>query len=260
MIKMNYSFFKKLDNAEYDDCAQKLLTISLNLADDISNEMFASSLADLKNKYLTFRDVYKQMQKDWEVDVLTETIKIQNSYLSTIRTMLRAQTYLPANHPNHDKAVKLLKWFSEFKLNLREAYGKVTAKARNIYEEFTKDVDTLVALGIKEYVDKAMLQTNEVDRLLISRITTESSKILGQVKAARTDFDLALKNYYGVINSMQVLDPSDKLTELCLKCKEIETRAKIYYITNYNKDEEPVEPLPSEPSEVPEDVTPSPEE
>ena len=44
MIKMNYSFFKKLDNAEYDDCAQKLLTISLNLADDISNEMFASSL------------------------------------------------------------------------------------------------------------------------------------------------------------------------------------------------------------------------
>ena len=48
----------------------------------------------------------------------------------------------------------------------------MTAKARNIYEEFTKDVDTLVALGIKEYVDKAMLQTNEVDRLLISRITT----------------------------------------------------------------------------------------
>ena len=64
MIKMNYSFFKKLDNAEYDDCAQKLLTISLNFVDDITNEMFSSSLTELKNKYMTFRDVYKQMQKD----------------------------------------------------------------------------------------------------------------------------------------------------------------------------------------------------
>ena len=32
------------------------------------------------------------------------------------------------------------------------------------------------------------------------------------------------------------------------------------YITNYNKDEEPIEPLPSEPLEVPEDMTPSPKE
>lgn len=252
MVELLSYYFKRLDNAGHVDSVHKVLTLSLNAAEDIEGEMFKNALAILKDKFMKEQEVYKTMTKDWNVEDLVAADRKQDQLLSTIRAMLRAQTYLPKDHPNQEKATQLLKWFEIFDLNVKEAYGKETAKARNIYEELVKDLDALKALGVKDYVDAALLQTSEVDRLLVGRLETKGVKVTGEMKAAREEVDEAVKNYYLVLNSMQAFMPSEALTTLALKCKEVETHAKLHYLNSGSKEEEePTEPETPTPDDTP---------
>ena len=252
MVELLSYYFKRLDNAGHVDSVHKVLTLSLNAAEDIEGEMFKNALAILKDKFMKEQEVYKTMTKDWNVEALAEADHRQDQLLITIRAMLKAQTSLPKDHPNQAKATQLLKWFEIFDLNVKEAYGKETAKARNIYEELVKDLDALKALGIKDYVDAALLQTSEVDRLLVGRLETKGVKVTGEMKAIREEVDEAVKNYYLVLNSMQAFMPSEALTTLALKCKEVETHAKLYYLNSGSKEEEePTEPETPTPDNTP---------
>ena len=57
-----------------------------------------------------------------------------------------------------------------------------------------------------------------------------AGRIVGELRDARQATDDAIKQLYLVINSMQVLTPSDELTALARKLKTIEDYARQYYL------------------------------
>ena len=70
MTNLTFFYLKRLDNAGHVDSVHKVLTLSLNAAEDIEGEMFKNALAILKDKFMKEQEVYKTMTKDWNVEDL----------------------------------------------------------------------------------------------------------------------------------------------------------------------------------------------
>ena len=52
MTNLTFFYLKRLDNAGHVDSVHKVLTLSLNAAEDIEGEMFNNALAILKDKFM----------------------------------------------------------------------------------------------------------------------------------------------------------------------------------------------------------------
>ena len=75
-----------------------------------------------------------------------------------------------------------------------------------MFQEIEKRKSYAEAVGVWGYFEKAQQTALKVQSLLNDRFSELASRTVGEVKIARTATDLAIKQLYTVLSSMQVID------------------------------------------------------
>ena len=116
-------------------------------------------------------------------------------------------------------------------------------KTLNMVQQWTAATDyTLAELGIQEWVTKANQSAAQVLQLVSVRVENESAKVKGELADARKATDAAIRSAYDIVNALNVIQPSDALTQLTTLLLGIEERAKLYYISSGKKTEPEPQP------------------
>ena len=79
---------------------------------------------------------------------------------------------------------------------------------------------------------KAHQQALQVLSLVQQRVENESAKVKGELAEARRATDAAIRKVFDIVNALNVIQPSEVLTQLTPLLLGIEERAKLYYISS----------------------------
>lgn len=246
MTELLTSWLRNLNNASHFSIVSQ---IRENLATlETENTIYNAALTELSLAVDNEDKAFKITQKDWTVDKLRSTNQILDSYMSAIRAIISGYTTLPDSEPNKQKAKELLQLWKEFNFKIKDSYSSESSKVLNIWREVEKRKDDAKALNVLVYFQKAVEQANTIQQLLDQRFIELSKRVIGESKTARDKTDIAVRQIYKILNSLQVLMPTDELEALIRKLKAIEEYTKQYYfrdtsssISTDNETEMPVD-------------------
>ena len=165
---------------------------------------------------------------------------------------MKALTLLPDSHAEIRREGEIaFRKFTDFNFSYSNGYAAIASKVINMKQEWMPQQEVLTTLGIWQWIVLASQQAVNILALNDDRIHHEAIREKGAMQAARDATDAALKNVVEVINSMNVMMPSDELTLLTQHLYIVEERAKQYYIPASPSDDPAPKPQP-EPEPVPE--------
>jgi len=168
-----------------------------------------------------------------------------DDYMIGIRKILDGHASMPDGEELKQPGRELLQMWKEFDFSTTDGHAAEASKVLNMYQIVGQRHEDAEALGVLAYFQKAALQASRVLQLVQGRTDERSQCVVGELKTARSATDAAVKQLYQVVNSMQVLMPSEEITALARKLKAIEDHARQYYLTKGGEDE----PEPSEDGE-----------
>ena len=197
---------------------------------DLSNETYKNTLAALKVAIENEDIAYRKTLKDWTVEQLKSTDARMDQYMKSIRSMLAGHASLPDGEPQKRPGTELLQLWKEYDFKLSDSYSSESSKVVNMFQDVEKRKADAEALGVWSHFEKAKEEALKVLALLDDRFDTMATRVAGEMKAARTATDAAVKQLYQVITSMQTIMPETKVTDLAKKLRAIEDYARIYYL------------------------------
>ena len=228
MIDLNYSYLNNLNNANHVG-----VTVQINneaqafISDNPTLTAAKTALAAAINR----EDIaYLKTQKDWNVERLKTEDHTLDCLMICVRSILSGHASLPDGYPLKQKAKEFLQLWKDFGFQTSDSYSGESSKVINMWQEVSARQADAEALGIYGYFQDANAQALLVQQLLSQRFDELSSRIVGELRDARLATDSAIKQFYLVLNSMQVLSPSAELTALVRKFKAIEDYARQYYL------------------------------
>lgn len=228
MIELLTGWIGNLKNADHVGITTEIYdTVKTT---DLSNETYKNTLAALKVAIENEDIAYRKTLKDWTVEQLKSTDARMDQYMKSIRSMLAGHASLPDGEPQKRPGAELLQLWKEYDFKLSNGYSAESTKVINMYQDVERRKVEAQALGIWEYFEKAKEQATKIQQLLDNRFTEMASRTVGELRNARAATDATIKQLYQVINSLQVLNPSDILTALSKKLKAIEDYARVYYL------------------------------
>ena len=245
MIELLAGYLRALSNANHYGVVRQIMNNLMNF--ETANQVYLTALSEANLKFDEEDVAYKKTQKDWNVDRLKAADEVLDDYMIAIRAILAGYAALPDGEDMKQPAKEFLQLWKDFDFKTNDSYSGETSKVINIYQEVQKKQAQAEALGLWTYFRKAAQQAQVVQNLLDARFSEMSSRTVGELKAAREATDAAVKQVYTVLNSMQVLVPSDDLTTLCRKLKSIEDYAKQYYLKDNGAASDDAEPTPVNP-------------
>lgn len=228
MVEILTSWLNHLKNADHVGVTLEIYGNAKEAG--ISNEAYKAALATLA-KAIEDEDIaYKKAQKDATVGKLRDTDKGLDSYMRGIKLLLRGHEAMPEPADLSQKAKAMLQLFKEYGFTSSESYVGEAAKVVNMFQDVEKRKADAEALGVWSHFEKAKEEALKVLALLDDRFDTMATRVAGEMKAARTATDAAVKQLYQVITSMQTIMPETKVTDLAKKLRAIEDYARIYYL------------------------------
>ena len=251
MIELLAGYLRGLSNANHFGVVTQIDNNFGNF--ETENQVFLAAAQEAHRKYVAEDEAYKRTQKDWNVDRLKAADEILDDYMIALRAILAGYAALPDGEEMKQPAKEMLQLWKDFDFKTNDSYSGETSKVLNIVQEVAKKQAQAEALGVWSYFVKAAQQAQTVQGLLDARFNELSSRTVGELKAAREATDAAIKQCFVVLNSLQVLMPSDDVTALCKKLKAIEDYAKQYYLKDNgnNADEGDVTPVNPDDSDNP---------
>ena len=178
--------------------------------------------------------------------------------MSTIKNVLGGLLYLPETELMHRKAQQAAQLFKDFQFSTSDGFEAEARKVVNMVQQWQAATGyTLQELGIEPWVTKAHQQALQVLSLVQQRVENESAKVKGELAEARKQTDTAIRNAFDIVNALNVIQPSEGLTQLTTLLLGIEERAKLYYISSGKKTEPEPEPDGSDEPTPSGDDTPS---
>ena len=243
MIELLAGYLRGLSNANHFGVVTQIDNNFGNF--ETENQVFIAAATEAHRKYMAEDEAYKRTQKDWNVDRLKAADEILDDYMIALRAILAGYAALPDGEEMKQPAKEFLQLWKDFDFKTNDSYSGETSKVLNILQEVHKKQSQAEALGVWPYFIKAAQQAQTVQGLLDARFNELSSRTVGELKAAREATDAAIKQCFVVLNSLQVLMPSNDVTALCRKLKAIEDYAKQYYLKDNgnNADEGDVTPV-----------------
>lgn len=228
MIELLAGYLRGLSNANHFGVVTQIDNNFANFETD--NQVFVKAIAAVHEAVVAEDLAYKRTQKDWNVDRLKAADEVLDDYMIALRSILAGYAAMPDAEAMKQPAKELLQLWKDFNFKTNDSYSGETSKVLNIVQEVQKKQAQAEAMGVWTYFQKAAQQARVVQDLLDLRFNELSSRTVGELKAAREATDAAVKQCFMVLNSLQVLLPSDDVTALCKKLKAIEDYAKQYYL------------------------------
>lgn len=228
MTELLTSWLSGLKNADHVGITKQIFETAQGT--NISNETYKLAVATLSAAIQVEDDAYKRTQKDWAVEQLKSADVEMDNYMKAIRSILAGHAALPDGEPTKQKAKEILHLWKDYAFKLSDSYSGESSKIVNMYQEVEKEKAAAQEIGIWGYFEKARRKALEIQNLLNERFDDLASRTVGEMKKARALTDAAIKQYFQVVNSLQVLNSSDTVTELARKLRAIEDYARVYYL------------------------------
>ena len=228
MIELLTGWLGQLKNADHVG-----VTMQINDAvkgTEITNETYKTAAAALAKAIEGEDDAYRKTQKDWAVEQLKTVDGKMDAYMKGMRSILAGHAALPDDEELKQKAKELLQLWKDFDFKTFDSYSGESAKVINMFQEVEKQKANAEEMGVWTYFEQAKKLALQIQELLNDRFNDMASRTLGEMRKARQATDLAIKQIFMVVNSLQVLQPSDQVTELVRKLRAIEDYAKMYYL------------------------------
>ena len=168
--------------------------------------------------------------KDWNVERLKTEDEKLDKIMVAVRAIVAAHASLPEGFAKKQIGMEFLQLWKDYAFHTSDSYSGETSKVINMWQTVSARQADAEALGIYEYFHAAYQQALLIQQLLNQRFDELAGRVVGELRDARQATDDAIKQLYLVINSMQVLTPSDGLTAFARKLKTIEDYARQYYL------------------------------
>ncbi|MBR0268443.1 MAG: hypothetical protein IJQ48_00300 [Prevotella sp.] len=236
------SYLAKLSNANHDGVTQQICD---RLRDfETENMMLIQAVNGVHTARQAEDTAYRRFSgKDFASDDLKKADRQEDQYMSTIKNVLGGLLYLPETEPMRRKAQLAAQLFKDFQFSTSDGFEAEARKTINMVQQWTAATDyTLAELGIQEWVTKANQSAAQVLQLVSVRVENESAKVKGELADARKATDAAIRSAYDIVNALNVIQPSEALTQLTTLLLGIEERAKLYYISSGKKTEPEPQP------------------
>ena len=228
MVELLTSWLTQLKNGDHVG-----VTMQINdavKAVSIDNATYKTAAATLAQAIEGEDLAYRKTQKDWAVEDLKTVDTRLDAYMKGMRSILAGHAGMPDGETLKQHALEFLQLWKDYDFKICNSYSSESAKVINMYQDAAARKADAEALGVWGYFEKAKKEADKMQQLLSERFDELASRTAGEMKAARAATDEAVKAMYLVITSLQVLTPSEKLTELAKKLRAIEDYARIYYL------------------------------
>ena len=247
------SYLTKLSNANHDGVTQQIDDRLQGL--ETENTMLVQAATAVHAARVAEDTAYKRYSgKDFVSDDLKAADRLEDQYMSTVKNVLGGLLYLPETEPMRRKAQLAAQLFKDFQFSTSDGFEAEARKVVNMVQQWQAATQyTLQELGIEPWVTKAQQQARQVLQLVTRRVENESAKVKGELADARKATDAAIRQAYDIVNALNVIQPSDALTQLTTLLLGIEDRAKLYYISRPGTAKPEPEPQP----DGSDDTTPS---
>lgn len=228
MIELQQSYLNNLNNADHFGIITQINNEAQGFTTE--NSLLASAIAGVNTCHQGEDDAYMKSNKDWNVERLKTEDEKLDKIMVPIRAIVAAHAALPDGFPLKQTGIEFLQMWKDYNFQTHDSYSGETSKVINMWQTVSARQADAEALGIYTYFQAAYQQAVLIQQLLNQRFDELAGRVVGELREARQATDDAIKQLYLVINSMQVLTPSDELTALARKLKTIEDYARQYYL------------------------------
>lgn len=228
MIVLQQGYLNNLNNADHFGVITQINNEAQGFTTD--NPMLVSAIAGVNSCHQGEDAAYMKSGKDWNVNRMkTEDGKL-DKIMVAVRAIVAAHAEMPDGFPLKQTGIEFLQMWKDYDFHTSDSYSGETSKVINMWQTVSERRSDAEALGIYTYFQAAYEQAVLIQQLLNQRFDELAGRIVGELRDARQATDDAIKQLYLVINSMQVLTPSDEITALARKLKTIEDYARQYYL------------------------------
>ena len=226
------SYLSKLANANHDGVTQQI--DDRLQAFETENTMLIQAAAGVHTARQAEDTAYRRFSgKDFASDDLKAADRLEDQYMSAVKNVLGALLYLPESEPMRRKAQQAAQMFKDFQFSTSDGFEAEARKVVNMVQQWQAATGyTIQELGIEPWVTKAHQQALQVLSLVQQRVENESAKVKGELAEARRATDAAIRKAFDIVNALNVIQPSEALTQLIQTLFGIEERAKLYYISS----------------------------
>ena len=228
MIVLQQGYLNNLNNADHFGVITQINNEAQGFTTD--NPMLVSAIAGVNSCHQGEDAAYMKSGKDWNVNRMkTEDGKL-DKIMVAVRAIVAAHAEMPDGFPLKQTGIEFLQMWKDYDFHTSDSYSGETSKVINMWQTVSERRSDAEALGIYTYFQAAYQQAVLIQQLLNQRFDELAGRVVGELREARQATDDAIKQLYLVINSMQVLTPSEELTALARKLKTIEDYARQYYL------------------------------
>ena len=228
MIVLQQGYLNNLNNADHFGVITQINNEAQGFTTD--NPMLVSAIAGVNSCHQGEDAAYMKSGKDWNVNRMkTEDGKL-DKIMVAVRAIVAAHAEMPDGFPLKQTGIEFLQMWKDYDFHTSDSYSGETSKVINMWQTVSERRSDAEALGIYTYFQAAYQQAVLIQQLLNQRFDELAGRVVGELREARQATDDAIKQLYLVINSMQVLTPSDEITALARKLKTIEDYARQYYL------------------------------
>lgn len=228
MIELLQGYLNNLNNADHFGVVTQINNEAQSFTTE--NQMLADAIAGVNTSYQVEDTAYMKSNKDWNVELLKKEDKKLDEIMVAVRAIIAGHAALPDDFPLKQTALEFLQMWKDYDFQTSDSYSGESSKVINMWQTVSARQSDAEALGIYTYFQAAYEQALLIQQLLNQRFDELAGRIVGELRDARQATDTAVKQLYLVINSMQVLTPSEELTALARKLKTIEDYARQYYL------------------------------
>lgn len=244
IISLNYGYLGDLSNAHHDGQTQQIDDAVAGF--ETENATLLARAAALHQTRVREDEVWLKSQVDPNVKNLEAADKRQDGYIACAHGIINAYATLPEQEAQKQDAMACKQVFRDFKFSTHDSYGAEADKILQMGQNLQPYQTFLTTIGAWQWYTKAAQQATQVRQLLAQRAQAKGEFVKGEMKTARRQTDLAVRDLYQTLNAMQELMPTAELTALCTQLKGFELYAKQYYLSK-GKDEEESDVTPVEP-------------
>ena len=169
------NYLSRLSNANHDGVSQQICD---RLRDfETENQMLIQAVNGVHQARQAEDTAFKRFSgKDFASDDLKREDALEDKYMSTALGILNGLLYLPETEPIYRKAQLARQVFRDFNFSTSDGFEAEARKVLNMSQQWAAATEyELTELGIEAWVQKAVVQANQVLQLVAVRVDHESA-------------------------------------------------------------------------------------
>ena len=175
-------------------------------------------------------NAYKRSLKDFNSDDMKIHDNNRDNYMTSARGILNGWAQLPDFEPEKRLAMQMLQVYKDYKFSTGDSYTGESVKIDNMWQVFEQKEAVLRQLGVWEILQKAVQENEEVKTYFANRINELATRVIGELRDARSTTDDAYRAFCEVMDAILVLAPSADASTIESRMNALTDYYKQYYL------------------------------